>query len=166
MDRVIATAGCALLLGGCFGGGGWRSRPRAPDGRVLAADIRTPFAPARVRIHPLTHLGRDTSDDPVIVLHIEMLDAWDDGVKGVGLLSVEVVGAGTPRQWDVDLFDMSVNAPAYDPHTRTYRFQLAGLPDWLSARDGQSGSARLRCTLQTLDRAGKPIELVDEMELR
>src|SRR6187399_1229649 len=55
-----------------------------------------PFAPATLRIHPLTHIDTgERSQHPQtqaceVVLHFELLDRFGDSVKGLGSLSVEL----------------------------------------------------------------------------
>ncbi len=153
---------CGLVLvAGCRGPGKSGARtPSDPDPQVLRSAVRTPFAPARLRVHPLTSLSRDASDQRVITLYVEMLDAWEDSIKGVGLLTAEAIEGDRKRQWSIDLFDMQLNGPAYDPHTRTYRFVLGQLPEWIAP------GTRMRVLLQTLDATGEPRELFDEVELR
>lgn len=161
----LCAAGLMTMVAGCADTTSGARRPERVGAEVLRSGVVTPFAPAAIRVHPLTQISRDGAGSPVIVLHIELLDAWRDGVKGVGLLRVDVSGEGESRRWDVNLYDMSINAPAYDPATRTYRLQLEKLPAWLSERGGQA-RARIRATLQTLDSRGEAIELFDEVDLR
>ncbi len=163
MFRVLLIG--VAVVGGCVSSEPGVRTPDVVDPRVAASEVRTPFAPRVIRIHPLTQIARDEQGEPVIALHIEMLDAWGDGVKGVGTLIVFVVGAGEGRRWDVDLLDLTTNAAAYDPATRTYRLQLGGLPDWLRVRDGRP-AARLEVRFQTPDETGRVVELVDAYELR
>ncbi len=157
--RLIALGGLALLAGCSQPRTGLRT-PNDPDPQVLRSAVRTPFAPERLRVHPLTSLSRDDADQRVITLHVEMLDHWEDSVKAVGLLTAEVIEGNLIRQWSVNLFDMEINGPGYDPHTRTYRFVLGHLPDWVVA------GSRVRVLLQTLDSRGEPRDLFDEAVLR
>lgn len=148
-----------LLLPGCSASTSGARPPADPDPAVLRSDVRTPFAPARMRVHPLTALSRDDQGERIIILYVELLDEWDDGVKGVGILRAEVTDGDQTRQWNVDLFDMAINGPAYDPHTRTYRFVLGQLPAWVAS------GTRVGVLLETLDSEGEPINLFDEVPL-
>jgi len=162
------------VLSGCAGVGA-----QAPGGRQLLADLPGAFAPASIRVHPLTQLSRDQSGEPQIILHAEMLDAWGDTVKGAGRLSVRIVsvddaldearvGADELR-WDVDLLDLERNAAHYDPSSRTYRVVLGGLPAWLGAMapapERSGGRARLLVSFETAAKDGRVQVLRDETEL-
>ncbi len=135
MSGALLTA----LIGGCgvapkAGGGGGGS-----GGAVTRGD--EPFAPARITIHPLTAFGRDRETGRrQIEAHIELFDRWDHAVKGLGVVVFELyrdAGVASRDQsdeqmlnWTHDMTDPEVNARAYDPVTRTYRFLL---------RDGVEG---------------------------
>ena len=109
-------------------------RPPAPglgSRTVLPSDPQGPFAPASIRIYPLTHVGEDQHGRHALILHLELRDRWNDAVKGIGHARVVLSQPGTtadPTQWDVDLSDLVRNASLYDPATRTYRLPLIGLP--------------------------------------
>ncbi len=159
---MIALLGSILLTGCSKSGTGMRT-PKIAAPEVLRSDVRTPFAPKRLRVHPLTALSRDDANQRIITLYVELFDAWGDSVKAVGLLTAEVVEGGLEneeRRWNVDLFDMEINGPAYDEHTRTYRFLLGDLPDWVVE------GSRVRVLLQTLNAQGEPRDLYDEVDLR
>lgn len=157
--RLIALGGLTLVAGCSQPRAGMRT-PKDPDPQVLRSAVRTPFAPERLRVHPLTSLSRDDANQRIITLYVELFDAWGESVKAVGLLTAEVGEVDPPLQWNVDLFDMEINGPAYDPHTRTYRFVLGQLPDWVVA------GSRLHVMLQTLDSRGEPRDLDDVAYLR
>ncbi len=160
LASIILIMSVCGVLGACSGTREGVRTPEDPDPQVLRSAVRTPFAPARLRIHPLTSLSKDQANQPVLTLYVEMLDAWEDSVKAVGLLTAEVFDGPQVRQWNVDLFDMDINGPAYDPHTRTYRFVLGQMPSWVGE------ISRVRVFLQTVDAAGEPLELFDETVLR
>lgn len=168
-----------LAVGGALAGGGC-----APD--LAQAVVRFdgagraevgPFAPATLRLHPLTRLGRDDQGRALIVCHIELADRWGDTTKGIGQLAVQLyrpVGASgqSARQdasWDIDLTDLELNASLYDPVTRTYRVQLGGLPGWVEGViDGASGSPRgviVRVALTTWLADGRAAVLRDELTI-
>lgn len=108
-----------------------------------------PFAPARLRLHPLSHLDRDEAGLPKrLVCHAEFQDRWFDSVKACGVVEVQLYrGSAAPgmdeqvAKWTVDLTDLEANARWFDPVTRTYRVQL-DLPAWTER--ATTGSMRLR----------------------
>ncbi|MBK7405885.1 MAG: hypothetical protein IPJ41_15010 [Phycisphaerales bacterium] len=167
-----------LTLGGCSGGGFWALGPPAAPQSDLREGYNA-FAPASLRIFPLTHLGLDDQGRPAIICHIELADRWGDSVKALGRLRVTLsrseggLGAATARQelaWDVRLDDERTNAEAYDPSTQTYRLLLGGLPPWLAQRateDAARAPLRLRldAVFQTLGRNGEEQVLSDGLVL-
>lgn len=98
-----------------------------PSGIWGADRVRAwPFAPGRVRIHPLSRVQREP--EALLILHLEMLDPWGDTTKGVGLVRIAAgPERGSAMQWEIDLRDAELNASLYDASTRTYRLQLRGL---------------------------------------
>jgi hypothetical protein len=143
-----------LLAGGCASGGG--SSAVWETSRVRA----WPFAPGEVRVHPLSRVQR--SPEPLLILHLEMLDAWGDTTKGVGLLRV-IAGSpqGPSMQWEIDLRDGELNASLYDASTRTYRMQLRGVP-------GASGPGEVRVRVEFAGPGpdGRDHTLTDETGVR
>lgn len=141
MNRLVSVMVAAAVVGCTVVGGCETGRPA----RGPSASAEGPFAPASMRIFPLTHMDVSAAGEPVIVLHIELLDRWGDSTKGVGLLTVQLVpgtGGADPataaRTWDIDLADPEFNASVYDRATRTYRLQLGQVPAGL-AGEGSSG---------------------------
>lgn len=140
---IVSAAICGALLGGLAGGCGVAPKGGAGGGGSGGAATRgdEPFAPARITIHPLTAFGRDRETGRrQIEAHIELYDRWDHAVKGLGVVVFELyrdAGVASRDQsdeqmvnWTHDMTDPEVNARAYDPVTRTYRFLL---------RDGAEG---------------------------
>lgn len=132
-----------------------------------------PFAPARLRLHPLSHLERDEAGLPKrLVCHAEFQDRWFDSVKACGVLEVQLYrGSTTPgmdeqvARWSVDLTDLEANARWFDPVTRTYRVQL-DLPAWTER--ATTGSMRLRGEYAPQMREGEAagVRLRDELVVR
>jgi len=139
---IAGTVG-TLALTGCQSGPG----PSAPPS---AAATACPFAPAVVRIHPLTHVDAKApgvaADQCLLVLHLELRDRFGDAVKGVGRLKVELykpgsgIAPGIETQaivWDVPAFaEPDSNSSRFDPSTRTYRLPLITerwVAQWLTA---------------------------------
>ncbi|MDX2116304.1 MAG: hypothetical protein SFZ24_11895 [Planctomycetota bacterium] len=142
---LIGAAAALLNAAGCgveSKGGGLRpvTDPSASAG-ASSAPAAWPFVPARLSIHPLTRVVRSGpgSAGATIDAHVELRDAAGDEVKGVGRLVFELERDGggiegmTGRErisrWETDLTDLAANSSAYDRVTRTYRFQLTGLPE-------------------------------------
>lgn len=143
--RAVRTAGACGVLAACLSA---CAKPGvdvdtpvpvlAPDGSVIPG----PFAPASMRIHPLTTIERDQNGQAQVVLHVELRDAWGDVIKGMGTLRVQLLrptglGGGGPErveiEWELDLGDLDANVRHYDPSTRTYRVLLGNLPAWAAA---------------------------------
>lgn len=116
------------------------------------ADVAA-FAPVALRVHPLTHVDLAPGQDAMVVLHLEMKDAYGDVVKGVGLLRVDLFrpggegeGAEPGVSWEVaDMLEPAANSRRFDVATRTYRVALRA-PDWVrawceAARAQSAGSA-------------------------
>ncbi|HYF15573.1 MAG TPA: hypothetical protein VD971_10935 [Phycisphaerales bacterium] len=147
--RPLLVLGCCALLGACIADPSPRARGDAQSapGPVGA----WPFAPATLRIHPLTHVDPPTEPGKggVLFLHFELRDAFGDAVKGVGSLHVELDRpGGDALTWDVpDMNDPASNTRRFDPPTRTYRVPLqtpVRLTEYL-----RSGGARVRASLTT-----------------
>lgn len=132
------VVGAALLLGACDvskKGGAGHGGASAGVG-VLGC----PFAPVKLVIHPLTRLAPAPAGEEglIIDVHIELRDETGDDVKGVGMLAFELFREGGPlegmgdrrqlRRWEADISDLEKNSEAFDRVTRTYRFELAGVP--------------------------------------
>lgn len=145
---LMTTAGlcAAVLAGGC--GLQAKSAGGTPVG---AGGSLGAFAPVRVAVHPLSgvRLDRETGRRQVEA-HIELFDQWDHPVKSLGTAVFELyreagvasVGdiGGQIARWEYAMSDPEVNARAYDPVTRTYRFQLmTDRDDVLSGGGGGAG---------------------------
>ncbi len=138
-----------------------------------------PFAPASLRIHPLTHLERDLDGSVFLLAHIQMRDRWADICKGVGSVQFFLFkptglgGSGQEEQelrWEIDLYDLDQNAIFFDPATQTYRFSLGNLPEWVEqmASGGDKtatgpGRFRIIARFTTPTPDGGQAVLVDEL---
>jgi hypothetical protein len=126
-----------------------------------AEALANPFAPASIRIHPLTRAESGRDGKPRIICHIEMHDAWGDTTKAIGQVQVQLYrpsvlpigSAGTGEmelKWDTNLSDLKNNVLLWDPPTRTYRLPLEGAPAWVGGEEGRDKpKARLRAVLVT-----------------
>jgi hypothetical protein len=168
--RLTPVLLAAVFLCGCAHNG--HDPARAEGGPLLPG--HDPFAPASLRIHPLTHVDTATSGGSEIVLHIELLDRYGDSVKGLGTLTVELYkpGAGmTPGietqalTWDVPgMDDPDQNTRRFDVATRTYRIPLSA-PRWVvdavSPAHGP-GWVKVRAVLTVSGEGGEARYLDDE----
>ena len=146
MNRPAKAAAVAFVVCGTMLGAGCGIEAKgvlgAPSGESHGA-----FAPVRVTIHPLSGVRPDReSGHRQVEAHIELFDRWDHPVKALGTVVFELyreagvasagdIGAQVAR-WDYEMTDPDVNARAYDPVTRTYRFQLNDGEDALSGGAG------------------------------
>jgi len=141
-----------------------------------AVDVRhaCPFAPVELRVHPLTHVELDGEGESVIILHVELHDAWGEATKATGDLVITLArGSGGPNPalanpeltWRDDLSDLSRNVRLWDPATRTYRVPLGRLPPWLTP-SLEGPPAYLDVALTTRGRSGEERVLRDTFVLR
>lgn len=119
---AIATM---LPLGLCACGVQVKGAGATPTARRAPAGV---FAPTDLIVHPLTRFETGADGRRELVLHLEMLDAWGHGTKGLGTLLVELRERAGGRQllrWNSDaLLEPDSNARYYDRVTRTYRVRL------------------------------------------
>ncbi|GJQ30566.1 MAG: hypothetical protein HBSAPP03_24500 [Phycisphaerae bacterium] len=178
-----AGAWCALLfalvLAACAQGP-LASRRDRPSGRTAH-----PFDPVLLRIHALTHVDpagpKNSPDQCLLVLHLELKDAYDDTVKGLGPLTVELFrpgGGPTPGietqalVWDVpDFADPTSNSSRFDAATHTYRLPLQA-PRWVDEALTHTAGAqtpawlKVRATLTVRDAEGRLVLLADEFVIQ
>lgn len=156
-----AIAACWLAMGGCG--------LRGLEGPM--AEGPWAFAPASMRIYPLTHAERAEDGRTRIILHVELKDRWGDSAKGLGVLQVRLfrpLPGPTPgleeesAAWTIDLSDADENQLRFEPATRTYRFALRDLPAWVDAPGEGPRRMRLRATFRTITHLGREETLRDE----
>lgn len=126
------------------------------SGRGPVSETRTgesAFAPVQLVVHPLTRVVKDqASGEERIELHLELRDNWEDSVKWLGEVVLELFRDSPPvanapsgieqvKRWRVELSDPEANVKAYDRVTRTYRLTLIGLP-----QEKKPGVWRLQAT--------------------
>jgi hypothetical protein len=100
-----------------------------------------PFVPDRVLVHPLTRATMTRDDQWRLRIHFFFLDAWDDQVKGLGRVQVQLFANGEqagerfePVAWEeINLNDLATNRRHYDHVTRTYVLEVPqdAMPQWL-----------------------------------
>lgn len=171
MMLAVSLISTVSVLSGC------QTTTRVPASGAVG-ELWNPFAPASMRVYPLTHLDRDDNGRARIVAHLDLRDAWGESVRGVGMLRImlyrpasELSGRLDEQElaWDIDLNDLELNTSFYDRATRTYRVPLAGVPTWVeemvvAQESGRSLDRRLRLvtTLETLGPRGAERFLRDE----
>jgi hypothetical protein len=171
---VAPGIACAMLLCGCNGVQVFQEQVVRTDDYLA---VPGPFRPSVMRVHPLTHTELSAEGDPVLILHMELKDPWGDTVKGVGQLQVQVYQTGLGSaignqgtRWDIDLREIEANVSYFDSATRTYRFVIGGLPEWLSTQvrdfDADDVDGRIRALFRTSKADGEPVVLQDEYLLR
>ncbi len=155
MGRGALILAALVLAGGCRGGA------VSPfEGRRDQPGVAFPFAPASMRIHPLSRVA---PEERTIICHLEFRDSWGDTAKAAGTLAIELVGDDdSSARWDIDLSDLDANGRLYDPATRTYRIRLREAPEWV--RPGTP--ARLRASWRGHDAEGRNLALEDVSEVR
>ncbi len=154
---------------------------RALDDEGLTRDSALVFAPATVRLYPLTHLQRDEDGRGRLIAYVEVKDRWGDSIKALGSLQMQLYrpmrDGSLVREsvWDIDLRSEDVNVALFDPVARAYRVQLVGLPGWVEPMIDRaearvrgtesSGLDRLvvRAVFTTVGREGEAILLRDDL---
>ena len=160
----------ALSLGGCARPGSMTKEAMPQVGQLTGGA----FAPASLRVYPLTHGETSEDEGTRLVLHLELRDAWGDTVKGIGRLQVQLLRGGNlggggrdERMWEVDMRDPEINAAYYDPATRTYRVQLRDLPPWaIEQSQRRDGRLRVLAVYNTPAPDGSERFLRDEYTIR
>jgi hypothetical protein len=140
---AVSAASCGIeRKGGATGGRGPISH---------AGEQESPFVPVQLVVHPLTRVVRGTAaGDDRVELHLELRDRWEDSVKWLGDVVIELFRESPPianassggeqvKRWKVELTDAEANVKAYDRVTRTYRLTLVDLP----SDKGKSGVWKL-----------------------
>ncbi len=138
------------------------------------------FAPARMRIHPLSHVDAPAGVGPRVVLHVDFEDRFGHPVKAAGAMQIKLLeperranGASelddVSRRWEPAFTDLAANSQLYDPTTRTYRIELGGLPEWAQAyARGQDDRAGIELVVEYegLDAAGDAFVLTSRADVR
>ncbi|MFI4898387.1 MAG: hypothetical protein ACIARR_11235, partial [Phycisphaerales bacterium JB059] len=97
MTRTVLVGSVVACgaLGGCARPGSLPRESMPATGQLTGG----PFAPASMRVYPLTQIERTGEGEARLVLHLELRDAWGDTVKGIGNLQVQLLrgGAGGGR---------------------------------------------------------------------
>jgi len=138
---TACAVGLALAMAsGC----GVTPKPIGVSRAPATGAVATAFEPTELRIHPLTRLREDPGvPGRSVDLYFELIDRWGHGVKGLGVLTVELraVSAGGQRDpfqlrtWTVAMSDPAQSSAAFDRVTRTYHLTLADVPSGSSASD-------------------------------
>ena len=110
------------------------------DPKVVVVDSDCVFDATAMRLHPLTRIVRHDGDGALTLdAHAEIVDAWGDTVKSLGLFRLELRRSGLREgdlkdavRWEVDLRDPATNSAWFDRVTQTYLLRLRDLPAWVS----------------------------------
>lgn len=173
---LLSLTALSLLCGGCTVFSGPPSTDSAGTG------LLHPFAPATLRIHPLTQIDADAQKadgspdpNPRLVVFMELKDRFGDTVKALGTFHAELIRPGegalpgmeqSVMEWNEASFaSPETNSGRFDPATRMYRIQLTG-PEWLktwksTAKEGPAGWLKLRVVYSTTNTDGDPMVLED-----
>ena len=141
VSRVVSvlamSAGCVLAGFGCVA----QRESHWTEGVWTKEPPEYPFVPNRVVIHPLTRASSDRDGTWRLRIHFFFTDAWNDEVKGLGRVQVQLFADGQwegrriePVAWnEIDLNDLAANRRHYDPVTRTYVLEVpeSAMPAWL-----------------------------------
>lgn len=133
----------AWVLGSC--GPNYRAgSPRGPS-EPSVTTIPWPYAPATVRVHPLSRLvpGADGSAPRQAEIRVQCLDPEGDATRTTGTLWLRLGTGERARIVERDLGDPKVNREDWDPVTRTYRLLLP-VPDGFACAAGGSLEAQVR----------------------
>ncbi len=101
-----------------------------------AASAQWPYAPASIRVHPISRIKYDRATGQAIVqARIEFLDPDGFSTRGVGKLTISLTGPSdegvmlmSKTEWECDLNDLELNRQYYDEVTRTYQVTLKLTP--------------------------------------
>lgn len=148
---------CAAL--GCAGHDGPGYTPGVVEGsdqsaQSAVAEVYRALAPVAVRLHPLTRLERTADGGVCVVVHVELIDRYDQSGRWPGTLRVSLLRPATAPSGDVrargvpggesldmsftaDLRNGEAHAAAYDWVTRTYVVRRCDMPAWIA--DVESG---------------------------
>ncbi|MFI4881157.1 MAG: hypothetical protein ACIAQU_01075 [Phycisphaerales bacterium JB064] len=139
--RGLAIASSALLASLALAPGCAKQDSRWTEGLWTSTPPDYPFVPNRVLVHPLTRASKTRDDLWALRIHFFFLDAWDDQVKGLGRVQVQLFADGQwedesiePVAWEeINLSDLTTNRRHYDHVTRTYVLEVPqdAMPAWL-----------------------------------
>jgi hypothetical protein len=183
LTTALTFSGCGWMAGSRQTAG--QRSPAAGETRLTPGPTLNAFAPAAVRLYPLTHAQpTGPGGRPVLVVHVEVKDGWGDSIKAPGELVVRVAplsgwGAARegetrePSRWRVDMIDAELNSAWFDPATRTYQVRLSNLPTWMeegirqgAGKDGNDRSLRITAEFTALNAQGLVKTFYDELDLR
>lgn len=153
---LVGLAGCDIA-------------PKSAGGTPTGTTSWLAFPPVSMGIHPLTRIVRDTeTGHSRIEAHIELIDAYDHFVKGLGSFLFESASLegeplehpdGSAIHWQIDARTPSAASEPFDPLTRTYRFVLTGVPESATRADALLLRVTFVPTAGERLRAERPIRL-------
>lgn len=103
---------------------------------VDATTAQWPYAPASIRVHPLSRIKIDRETGLEIVqARIEFQDVDGFSTRGLGQLTISLTGPSnggvmlmSKTEWECNLNDPQLNRQYYDEVTRTYQMTLKLTP--------------------------------------
>ena len=148
LHRIISL--CIMV--GCSGLGACAPDTSGERFRLDAASGQWPYAPASIRVHPISRIKYDrTTGLAVVQARIEFRDPDGFSTRGVGSLTISLTGPSdegvmliSKTEWKCDLNDLELNRRYYDEVTRTYQVTLE-----LTPQIDVPFEPRLRAVLET-----------------
>lgn len=101
-----------------------------------------PYAPASIRVHPLSRLLPDGRAE----VRVECLDPEGDAVKSIGMLRVHVGEGATAVHVEADLNDRGVQGLDWDPVLRDYKL-IVRVPEGFACSAGVSLPVRVELNM-------------------
>ena len=111
-----------VILAGCD------TTPRSGRSPAVREAITWPYAPASIRVHPISRIKIDPETGQAHVkAHIEFLDIDGFSTRGIGRLEFVLSGQGdgstvsiSKTTWECDLNNPDTNSEYFDEVTRAY----------------------------------------------
>jgi hypothetical protein len=117
-----------LVLSACSRPTAWRDESVGQGTR--SDDVRWPFWPTSMRLHPLSRVVIDPDGSDHVEAHIEFRDKDGHTTRATGSIRIDLFDLGQTGdsaswlEWNVDLADLESNRLHYDDVMRTYSFRL------------------------------------------
>lgn len=136
---LISSALLVIAVAAC-------SQPHRPagagSGQASLMPIEWPYAPASIRVHPLSRVLADGR----VELRVECIDPEGDSVKSIGMLRVHLGDGPGAVHVEADLNDRGVHDLDWDPVLRDYRLVVRA-PEGFACATGASVPVRVELLL-------------------
>lgn len=130
---MLGVAVVGVGMAGCVESRGFH------DPQLSVVDSDCVFDAADMRLHPLTRIVL-RNGAPALDAYAEVIDAWGDTAKTLGVFRLELRRSGLREgdledavRWEVDVRDPATNSVRFDRVTRAYLLRLQDLPAWVSS---------------------------------